>query len=583
MQELMAQIVGLLKGLWKHRWLGLAIAWPVLAAGIVVVYLLPNKYEASARVYVDTQSVLKPLMSGMTILPNLDQQVAMMSRTLLSRPNLERVVRMADLDLKIKKPSERETLVDDLGRQIKLARVDGNNLYTIAFSDTDKGGAQRVVQSLLTIFVEGSLGDNKKDSETARKFIEEQIKAYELKLVSAENALKEFKLKYMGVMPGTGRDYFSQMQEALTRLTQARLELREAENARDELKRQLSGEVPVLLDEVVTPAMPAPVFGQMPTQTRSGIPLPDPNSVPIPTQANPQLEARIDALRKELDGLLLRYTNEHPDVISTKRLLGQLDEQKQEELKLLRRRAEEQRAALERARAAALEAQAKADAKAEADAAAAAKRGGVPSSVTRTTNNPVFQQLRVSLAESEANTASLRGRVASYETQYNELKARAGAVPQIEAEFTQLNRDYEVNKQNYQALLSRRESAQLSGEMEATSKVVDFRVIDPPRVAPKPVWPNRVLFVSIAFVAALGAGLGMAFLISQIRPTFHETKTLREVAGRPLLGTVSLIWNEHQRKTARRGLAIFAACMIAFVGVYGGGLAYFLLNSLRSA
>ena len=67
--------------------------------GMAVVYRIPEKYEASARVYVDTQSLLRPVMAGLAIQPNLDQQVALISRTLISRPNVEKLVRMADLDL----------------------------------------------------------------------------------------------------------------------------------------------------------------------------------------------------------------------------------------------------------------------------------------------------------------------------------------------------------------------------------------------------------------------------------------------------------------------------------------------------
>ena len=70
--------------------------------GVAVVFRIPESYEASARVYVDTQSLLRPLMAGLAIQPNLDQQVALMSRTLISRPNVEKLVRMADLDLRVK-------------------------------------------------------------------------------------------------------------------------------------------------------------------------------------------------------------------------------------------------------------------------------------------------------------------------------------------------------------------------------------------------------------------------------------------------------------------------------------------------
>ena len=114
MEELTSQLLVYLKGVWKYRWIAVAAAWVVAIGGWVVVYKLPDDYQASARIYVDTQNVLKPLMAGMTISPDLQQQVSIMSRTLISRPNVERVVRMVDLDIKAKDVKDQEKLVKEL-------------------------------------------------------------------------------------------------------------------------------------------------------------------------------------------------------------------------------------------------------------------------------------------------------------------------------------------------------------------------------------------------------------------------------------------------------------------------------------
>ena len=120
MAEITATLLNFLKAIGKYRWYAVAIAWTIAVIGWAVVLRLPNQYEASARVYVDTQSILKPLMSGMTTLPNLDQQVVFMRRTLLSRPNVEKLMRMVDLDVKAKDVKEHEKIVDDLIAKIKI-------------------------------------------------------------------------------------------------------------------------------------------------------------------------------------------------------------------------------------------------------------------------------------------------------------------------------------------------------------------------------------------------------------------------------------------------------------------------------
>src|SRR5688572_22694537 len=128
------QILDVLRGMWQGRWVGLGVAWFTAVAGTIFIFFTPDKYEATARVYVDTQSVLKPLLHGLTVQPNVEQEVAILSRTLISRPNLHKLVRMTDLDLKVKTPEEREKLIDALSRTVYIKGV-GNNLYTIGFVD----------------------------------------------------------------------------------------------------------------------------------------------------------------------------------------------------------------------------------------------------------------------------------------------------------------------------------------------------------------------------------------------------------------------------------------------------------------
>ncbi|MDX9838707.1 MAG: Wzz/FepE/Etk N-terminal domain-containing protein, partial [Azoarcus sp.] len=190
MEELVRQLVGYLRDMWRFRWWGLAMAWIVGAVGGVVIYTMPDKYESSARVFVDTQSILRPLMSGLAVQPNVDQQIAILSRTLISRPNVEKLITMADLDLGVKNAAEREELILTLSKGLQIRGTGRDNLFTLAYADEHAERAQRIVQALVSLFVESGLGGKRQDSDTARRFIEEQIKNYEQKLVDAENRLK---------------------------------------------------------------------------------------------------------------------------------------------------------------------------------------------------------------------------------------------------------------------------------------------------------------------------------------------------------------------------------------------------------
>ncbi len=521
MDELIRQITTHARGMWRRRWVGLGFAWLVGLIGAGVLFKMPDKYEASARVYVDTQSILKPLMSGLAVQPDVEQQINILSRTLISRPNIEKLIRMADLDLQVKTPKQRDQLIDELMRTVQIKGGGRENLYTIAYRDSDRNEARRVVQSLLSIFVESSLGDQRKGSDTARRFIEDQIRTYEKRLEEAENRVKEFKLKNMGLMGPDGRDYFTKMTALGEELNAARSALRAAEQSRDALKREVAGEDPVFLPETQTGPTGAPVSAE--------------------------IDARIEALKRNLDELLRRYTEQHPDVAGTRRVIEQLETQKREE------------------------------AEARKKAAADKPAGKAPPIVAST--NPVFQQLRIALAESEANVASLRARAGDLEVRYKQLQAMATKLPQVEAELAQLNRDYDVQKKNYESLLSRRESASLANQMDAATGLADFRIIDPPTVAQNPVAPNRLALLPAVLAAALGAGLFASFVLSQIVPTFPDARALRELTQRPVLGAVSLLPSRAVIAKRRRGVLMFAGGVAGLVGMFATAI---LLLSIRS-
>ena len=505
MEETINQVLFLLKGVWKYRWHAVIAAWVIALAGWIRVYTLDDDYQASARVFVDTQSILKPLMSGMTTLPNVEQQVSIMSRTLLSRPNVEKVMRMVDLDIQAKTPKENEELITDLMKEIKIVSTGRDDIYTISYSNPNPRVAKDVVQSLLTIFVEGSFGDKKNDSDKAVQFLDEQIKNYEAKLVAAETALKDFKIKHSGSLP-QGGDYGTQVQAAADQLNQARLDLREAEQARNAIQTQIMGN------------------GNGAT-TASAL-------------VNPELDGRILALQKSLDAMRMQYTEQHPDIISAKRLIKQLEAQKVEEAKNF-------------------------------------KPGG-----DRGANySPMLQQLNVALSSAEARVAAMRARVDEFTIRYDRLRTQSVRGPELETQMAQLNRDYQVNKDNYQQMVSRREAARLSGDLTNTTDMVKFRVVDPPTVPLSPAGPDRLRLASLVFLGALIAGIAFAMLLSQLRPTYLSQHGLRESTGLPILGSVSMNWTDHERAKRKRSFFAFGASLAVLVTLYAGVMARMLLTA----
>jgi polysaccharide chain length determinant protein (PEP-CTERM system associated) len=304
MYEVWGQIVEQLSGMWRFRWRALVVAWSVAVAGWAWVYALPNIYSASARVHVDTESVLRPLLRGLVIESNIQDQLNFMTRALLSRPQLEKVARETDLDLRAHTPREMEAIIEELQRKIQIAGDGRSSIYTISYEDADRQLAQRVVQTLLDTFVETSLGDKRSDSSSAQRFLEEQIRDYEQRLSQAEDRLAEFKKKHVGMMPGDGGDYYERLQKENQTLADLRADLRLAQERRDQLRGQIDGE--------------EAVFGLVQPSTGGGV--------------SSTLDGKIADYEAQVADLRLKYTERHPDILALEGTIAQLKKQRDSEL-----------------------------------------------------------------------------------------------------------------------------------------------------------------------------------------------------------------------------------------------------------
>ena len=497
-EDIVAKLKWLVRAVAKRRWLALAVAALVAVAAGVGITTVPDRYEASARVYVDTQTVLKPLMSGLAFQPDIDQQVRMLASTLISRPNVERLIRMPEMHLEVSSGSAREALITRLMTQIKVTPAAAGNLYEISYKGASPERAQRLVQATVDMFVRAGSGEKKRDSQDAGRFIEEQIRTYETKLVEAEDRLKDFKVRNFGTSGVSGQDYFSRMSALTEQVNKLKVELGAAQQTRDSYARQLASEEPLLPVEPVAKSVAPAVL---------------------------EAEARLEAQKKTLDELLRRYTEVHPDVSSTRRVIAQL-----EVIVADRKEAEER----------------------------AIAKAGAAGSAGKAATSPVYQKLRISLAEADALVASVSSQLGALQGQLNQIRAAAGRMPQIEAEFAQLNRDYDIIRKNYDAMVARRESATLGMKLDDSSQLAEFKVVEPPRVSPSPVFPSRLHLAVIAVLASLIAGVAAAVVADQMQPTFDDARSLREFAGRPVIGTLSTLTTPRRKREQQLSLLRFA-------------------------
>lgn len=504
MYELAERVVTNAWGVWRFRWKTMLVAWLVCLAGWAVVYIIPDQYESSTRVYIDTQSVLKPLLQGLAVETDVTTTAGMITQALKSRANLEFVSNETDLHKRVDDEKGVEAQIVRLGEKITITEDHNKqNTYLITYQDPDPQTAQKVVDKLLSGFVERTLGVGRKDNAMAREFLDDQIAGYQARLEEAEQQLKEFKRENMGTLPDLGMqgvDYYDRLQVAVNELNAAQLKYREIRNRVAQLESQVGGEEPTFMG----------IGNKETAETRA-------------------LDSRIAALKKELDNLLLKFTEQHPDIVTVQQAIQDLEVQKEDALN-------------------------------NSDGFYVSEQ---------LEKNPVYQQLNIALGKAGAEAAALRARVGERQRRVNELRSLVDTVPEVEAELKKLNRDYSVVKANYEALLERREAAKLSKDAEQSTDDIQFRIIDPPRVPLSPAGPPRMIFSSVVLVAGLGAGVVLAFVLAQIAPVFYSPRSVRSYYDLPLLGSVSRVSTAGVKTRQRLALMYFAVAGCLLFATYG--------------
>ena len=300
MHEFINKVLNGLWGIWRFRWIALITAWLIASIGWFIIHKLEHKYYSTARIYVDTNQVLEPLLSGLAIQPDVKTRVKLMSETLLSRPNLELVVNKTELGANSQNIEADENILDGLSRNLSIYDTSSRSIYNIGYEHQDPVIAKNVVQTLIDIFIDSNLGEEREDNAAAQEFLDARIAEYEIQLEAAEKRLSDFKRVNAGSMPGESGDYYQRIETAQSQLRTASLLLREAQNRRDELRRQLDREQPIVISS-------------------------DPSWVP------PDL-ARIQGLQEQLDVLLARYTERHPRVSQLRETIKDLEQTRIEKL-----------------------------------------------------------------------------------------------------------------------------------------------------------------------------------------------------------------------------------------------------------
>ncbi len=503
MEELTNQVMSIVRDVWRHRALAMFVAWVLLPIGTIVVYMQKDVFEASAIIFVDTESQLRLLLDDQIVESDLEEKIKIVRQTLLGRTQLERVGRETGLILDGDGGEQISQVIGYLSSAIRVVsssdqirrrrNSQSSDTFTITFQHTDRDTSVEVVDTLLSIFVSDTIATKQYSSNVAATFLEQQIADYELRLEKADVNLAEFKRINFDRLPSTQGDYFARLRTANSELESTDQALRIARSRLATIESQLQGDL----------------------------------STSELSLGENTIVARVSVSEARLDELRLKYTDQHPEVVSQIALVESLRQRLQTRI----------------------------------DAIASSSSIGASS-------NPVIQALQISKNEVMTEISRLETEREHEQAVALALEASINEIPQVEAELLKLNRDYDVISSHYQELLNSLERDKLTrGVVETES--VDFQMIQPPSADIDPIAPNRVVMHLAVLLASLGAGFGTAFLLGQLRPVFKSTDELNARISFPVYGLVSDLSIHSNGSVASAGVFYFMGLAILLAAGLG--------------
>ncbi len=458
--------------------------------------------------FVDADAVLTPLLHGLAADNSAVTQLDVLQRTLLSGPNLEKLIAKTDLDLSITGPGDREAMVKALANQIKVT-PQTRNLFTISYRNPVPKTAYDVVQTLLTIFIESATGSNRTDMENARRFLEHQISSYEQQLRAAERRRADFRAKYADMLPAdVGGGSATNLDGARTTARTLAGQLQDVTIRRDALKQELANTPPLVVVE------------------KGG-------SYPGVGGGRSSTPSKLEQANQDLAELRLKYTEEHPDVIALRKRIAEMK-----------------------------------SGKLSAGGGGGGGGGAVGEAGSRSLPNPVYEQIKIRLLEAEGAVSSLQRQSSEADAYRDRLEKIQRDQPGLLAEYANLDRDYNVLRKNYEELLSRLQSANIAQAADTQADKVKLQIVDPPQVSRLPVAPNRPLLMALVLLVGLGAGVALPVMMGQLDRSFSTVEDLRSI-GLPVLGAISMLGAPPRRERIMAAIRFSAAVLLLFATFAG--------------
>jgi polysaccharide chain length determinant protein (PEP-CTERM system associated) len=467
-------------------------------------FFMPKVFEAKSTVFIE-RNIMKNLVEGIVVTPSLEDSLRVLTYEMMSRSMLLKVTSALDLDVKAKNKDEIESIIRNFQQATRIT-IKGDDLFVVSYRGKDPKLVRDYVNALISKYIEENTSSKREEAFSANQFLSEQIAYYKKKLEDAEDTLVKFRLE-KGI-------YFSSDEKTIVSSIQ--------EN------RKISGEAELKIDELEAKKrnLSDTLAGKRPVSKGS-----------LGGEKN-ILRQRLSQLERVMPLLLLKNTENHPDVITAKAEIESIRKQ----LEVLNQNQN-----------------------------IAGNTGG-DSDIGNmlSSSDPVYQQLQEELLLAESEIDSLKAKVSSLNSQSNRIENEFKNIPEEKKILAGLERDRNTYDGIYNQLLNRLGQAEVSKQMEIEDKGTSFRIVDSAILPTRPVSPDRVIIILFGIAGGLAAGVGAVFAFEYFDSSIKEVDTLKAYLGLPVIAVIPKIVTEKDIEKTRRFDRKIYAGSAAYLLVIGG-------------
>jgi len=500
----------------RRRWaLCVAVFLLVLAVGIVYCLFWPRVYEATALVVVQPQkvpgSIVKP-----TVTSKIEERLQIITQQVLSRTRLMEIMDRFDLY-----PNSRHKAVpDDLAERMRkdiAIKITRQHYFTVSFIYREPKATASVANALAAFFVDSNLRLREDDAVGTARFLAREMERMRGQLKEWENTLTEFKQAHLHELPG------SQDRLIATAARQSNAISTIDFNVNVERTRQngLEFEISDLTYKIEDMALKKAKMLKRGESVGGGEDM---------SGDDPE------AIRKELEGLRVRYTDDHPDVI---RLIKKLAiAEARHEAKMAKLRAEGKLKAGE-----------------EQPDSMDLQLGSLKESRTK------YAKL---VAESKERVKAMLEERKEIQKTLAQTKRYIENMPGVAERLQELSRGYDTLNQAYEKMHAKWLEANISANLERTQRGEQFDVVDPAEVPTSPYRPDVNKALPMSIVVALGLAVGLAFGLSYIDTSFTSVEQAERMSDLPVLVVMPPLNTQKEQAQNRRRLLLMALLYAGF-------------------